>query len=316
MPQYKNIDISSIVQIDSWHVLEEELAGSRVKKTVADPKTDKLFVFKEPKPQREAQIWSELIASFISGDMLDWPVQHAQIAMRNGNVGNLLEYIFDPRSDRFVPGEQLCKHVDPDFDPVQGKRHTWELINKIHDDFIGYDENGSLRIHVSPDYYRFWARTIAFDTLISNTDRHAENWALLFSDKSGLMAPFFDNASSMGCEVENKGLNKWFARDDIILESKVSNYVKNGCHHLRDGNNRFKFESLTKLVLNERPEFRSEFEAIANLNLNPVEGILNDICAMNDVPEVAKMTSRRCVQITRLLQEGQARVIRSLGEEL
>jgi|LGOV01.1.fsa_nt_gb hypothetical protein len=315
MHHYENIDISSIVQIDDWHALDEELAGSRVKRTMADPETDRLFVFKEPKAQREAQIWSELIASFISGDLLKWPVQHAQIAMRNGRIGNLLKYVFDPSSDTFIAGEQLCKHVDPEFDPEQGKRHTWALINRIHDEFIGYDEKGELRIYVSDDYYRFWVRTIAFDTLISNTDRHAENWALLLADKPSMMAPFFDNASSMGCEVDKKGLNKWFAKDGSIFNSKVASYVGNGCHHLRDGENRFKFEALAKRVLNELPDFRSEFEAIANLNLNPVEGILNDICAMNGVPETAKMTSRRCVQITRLLQEGQARVIRSLEEE-
>lgn len=119
MAQYKTIDISTVVRIDDWHALDQELAGSRVKKTMAAPQADKLFVFKEPKPQRESQIWSELIASFISGDLLGWPVQHAQIATRNGRVGNLLKYVFNPESDTFLAGEQLCKHVDPDFDPVQ-----------------------------------------------------------------------------------------------------------------------------------------------------------------------------------------------------
>ncbi|MBL4873264.1 MAG: hypothetical protein JKY41_07685 [Rhodobacteraceae bacterium] len=315
MALYKSIDLSAVIKIDDWHALDEELAGSRVKRTMANPQSDELFVFKEPKAQREAQIWSELIASFISGDLLEWPVQHAQIAMRDGRVGNLLKYVYDPHLETFLAGEQFCKHVDPGFDPVQGKRHTWELIKKIHNGFLGLNEDGTIQNGPMRDmYFKFWARTIAFDTLISNTDRHAENWAILRSADDFTMAAFYDNASSLGCEVENNGLNKWFSKDDFIIESKVSSYTANGCHHLREGDIRFKFEALTKLVLNELPEFRSEFEAIANLDLNPVEGVLNDICAINEVPEPAKMTSRRRVQITRLLQEGQARVIRALKE--
>lgn len=315
MALYKNIDVSSVIEIGDWHALDEELAGSRVKRTVADPQSDDLFVFKEPKAQREAQIWSELIASFISGDLLEWPVQHAQIATRNGRIGNLLKYVYDPQLGTFLAGEQFCKHVDPDFDPVQGKRHTWKLIRKIHDSFLGLNEDGTIRHGSMRDmYFKFWARTIAFDTLISNTDRHAENWAILRMPDVITMAAFFDNATSMGCEVEQNGLNRWFSENDCIIESKVASYTAKGCHHLRDGDKRFSFEALARLVLNDFPEFRSEFEAIAALDLNSVEGVLNDICAIKGVPEPAKMTSRRRVQITRLLQEGQARVIRSLEE--
>ena len=72
MTQYKHIDISSVVQIEGWDDLEDVLAGSRVKTTVSNPKkaapeNNNLYIFKHPKPQREAQIWSELIASYIPG---------------------------------------------------------------------------------------------------------------------------------------------------------------------------------------------------------------------------------------------------------
>ncbi len=129
MTKYKNIDISSVVQIKDWADLEDVLAGSRVKTTVSNPEDykqdkDRLYIFKQPKPLREAQIWSELIASFIAGDLLDWPVQHAQIAMREDQVGNLLGYIYDDQVDSFLSGKQFCMHLDSDFDPKQGTRHT------------------------------------------------------------------------------------------------------------------------------------------------------------------------------------------------
>lgn len=66
---YHSINLDTVVCIDDWTALDEELAGSRVKRTVAEPETDDLYVFKESKERREAQIWSELIASFIAGDL-------------------------------------------------------------------------------------------------------------------------------------------------------------------------------------------------------------------------------------------------------
>lgn len=320
MVKRNHIDISSVRKIADWPSLDEPLAGSRVKTTVAEPATENLYIFKQPKEGREAQIWSELIASYISGDLLGWPVQHAQIAMRGEQVGNLLKYFYDPFSKAnavlFVPGEQLCKHVDPEYDPRQGKRHTWRLIRQIHDRFIGYGEDGKYMAHSSKDFNLFWVRTIAFDTLISNTDRHAENWALKFDQAGGLMAPFYDNATSLGCEFDEKSLcRKWFDNKGKINASKVKSYASSGCHHLRNDTERFKFEELAKKVLNEFPDMRSEYEAVASLDLRHVERLLTDIMYMTGIPEVAQMTSRRQAQIMALLQEGQSRVKRCLEEQ-
>lgn len=319
MTAYNHIDISSVLQIKHWPSLDEPLAGSRVKTTVVDPETENVYIFKHPKEGREAQIWSELVASYISGDLLGWPVQHAQIAMRGDQVGNLLKYFYDPFSEQisaqFIPGEQLCKHVDPEYDPKQGKRHTWELIKQIHDQFIGYDSDGNLRVRSSNDFNRFWVRMIAFDTLISNTDRHAENWALKLDEGRGLMAPFYDNATSLGCEFEEKSLKrKWFDQKGEIIDSKVQSYASSGCHHLRNGKRRFKFEELAMVVLNDFPAMRSEYQAVANLDLSPVEQLLKHIISIKGLPEVAQMTSRRSMQIMALLHEGQSRVKRCLKE--
>lgn len=314
MATYKSIDVSSPVQIECWNGLDEALAGSRAKQSFQDPITEQFYIFKEPKKDREAQIWSEVIASYIAGDLLNWPVQFAQIALNGDRVGNLLKYIYDPQEDQFLAGEQLCKHVDPHFDPIQGKRHTWPLINTIHDEFIGYNpETREFRPHISEDYRRFWVRTVAFDTLISNTDRHAENWALrIVKNGTSIMAPFFDNATSMGCEIDARGLSKWFSPEGEIILSKLKNYVNRGCHHLRDGTCRYKFEELALVVLKENSTMRSEYEAIAELDISRLDPVFEEIMAMTGLPEPARMTANRREQITQLLHEGKSRVTRTL----
>lgn len=324
MSKYKSVQIHEVIDISHWYSLDEGLAGSRAKRTVAEPGADAdLFVFKEPKEKRSAQIWSELLASFICGDLLHWPVQHSSIAVSNGRVGNLLEYIFDLKFEGLVAGEQLCKHYDPNFDPEVGTRHTWTLIKIIHEKFLAGGGEFEPLPHSAEQYRRYWARTIAFDTLISNTDRHAENWGFLLLHnieetpaefEGSLLAPFYDNASSMGCEVEEIGLKKWFDPKGQIQQSKVKQYASRGCHHLRNGTRRYKFEELAIKVLQDFPQTKSEFEAIANLNLGALDEVFKDIYNLSGVPEEAKMTHARQLQIMGLLHEGQARVIRALEE--
>ena len=315
MGDFNYINISTIRQIEDWSSLDDPLAGSRVKRTVVEPETDALYIFKHPKEGREAQVWSELLASYISGDLLGWPIQHAAIAMRGNQVGNLLGYIFDPSTDRLIPGEQPCKHVDPDFDPRQGRRHTWELIRKVHDQFMYNSKDGTFLKHVSKRFNKYWVRMIAFDTFISNSDRHAENWAFRFDKTRKIMSPLYDNGSSMGCENSQESLeSKWFDQKGQIKSSKVQSYTSKGCHHLSNGTRRYKFEELALQVLKEFPDMRSEYQTIADLNLSPIEDLLKDIISIDGVPKEVQMTPYRSVQIMTLLHEGQLRIKRCLKE--
>lgn len=332
MTKYESVDVSAIVVIDEWSGLDEALAGSRAKQSFINPETDDYFIFKEPNDERRLSlIWSELIASYIAGDLLGWPVQHVQIALKNGKIGNLLRYIYEPKKEQMVAGERLCLHYDENFDVKAGTRHSWELILKIchefrEDAFKTEETKGIWTI----DFIRYWSRAIAFDTLISNSDRHAENWSLILplteeggGSASSLLAPFYDNGSSMGCEVDPVGLDRWFDQKGQIIPAKLEKYCRRGRHHLRGPAGRFHFEGLCKVALEtvtlptpKRNPFREEFEAVANLDLSKLDVLFDDIQGMQGLPESAKITEYRQLQITELLRIGQERVKRSLEDTL
>lgn len=322
MTKYNFVDVSSVLRIDDWSDLDDALAGSRAKQSYIHPETSQFYIFKEPNERREALIWSELIASFIAGDLLDWEVQHTQIGIKGDKIGNLLRYIFEPEQEVLISGDRLCAGHDPEYDLKEGTRHTWQLIQDIHDSYRDdvFESEGTKRAWTS-DYYRYWSRAIAFDTLISNSDRHAENWSLHLpsspttSWSNSLMSPLYDNGSSMGCEVDAVGLDRWFDDKGKIIQSKLDQYCRKGRHHLRKGEERFAFQELCTLSLQESVIFRSEYEAIADLDLSRLEGFFDDIIAMTGVPENAQMTSKRQEQITQLLRVGQDRVKRSLVEK-
>ncbi len=66
---------------------------------------------------------------------------------------------------------------------------------------------------------------ICFDALVSNQDRHHENWGLVFSPDTGLfLAPTFDHASSLGRnETDERRLERLSTRDSgYSVQSYVS----------------------------------------------------------------------------------------------
>ena len=172
---------------------------------------------------------SELLGSFIAGDLLGWEIQHVTLGILNGSPGNLLRYIYHAGDEeQFIEGWQLCKEVDPEFDVDKGQHHTFPLLLRVYDEVIfpRYDISRT-------DFMAFWSRAFALDTLISNTDRHAENWAIIVSPSGARMAAFYDNGSSMGCGLDAVGLGRCFGEDGQIKPSWIGRFRDSGRHHVR-----------------------------------------------------------------------------------
>jgi len=73
---------------------------------------------------------------------------------------------------------------------------------------------------------------LLFDALIGNTDRHQDNWGLLWIHKadggrSVRPAPVFDNGTSLGHEIIERKLT------DFTDAERLSHYVNRGHHHIR-----------------------------------------------------------------------------------
>ena len=125
MKEFNHISVDEVIDVSEWNTAEETLTGSREKATLINPQSGSHYIFKYPKDGREHQIWSELLASFIAGDLLNWDVQHTSIASKGGRLGNLLGYVYEPGSptasqESFIEGWQYCKEFDQDFDVEKG----------------------------------------------------------------------------------------------------------------------------------------------------------------------------------------------------
>ncbi len=278
------ISFDPILNVDDWNRAEEPPTGTREKLTLIEPETERHYIFKYPKKQRQHQLWSELLASFIGGDLLGWDIQTTGIAIRGGRPGNLLQYVYEPGTDDaaqevFTEGWKLCTQIDPNFDQGKGTHHTLPLLIKVYQQEL----SGSFHNIRREDFFDFWARALAFDALISNTDRHAENWAIIRGEGETRMAPLYDNGSSLGCGIDAVGLKRAFDDKNCIRDTHLTQQRNNGRHHLRStepAKHGGLFIDVCKEFLAVYPAGRCWFEAAKALDVSAVHNIM-DIIAGN-----------------------------------
>lgn len=299
------VSLGGVVNLDNWYEEDERPTGSRPKVTLINPDDGGLYIFKQPKQGRNAQLWSELLASYVAGDLLGWPVQHVSVGVRHGKIGNLLRYIFSP-DERMIEGWQLCREADPEYDDQYGHRHTLPLLHQVFEKVAGPTWNVP-----EEDYFAYWSRALIFDTLISNNDRHAENWALINSADGTKMAPLYDNGTSLGCQVEAVGLEKCYDNKGQLVAGVVGKFLEKGRHHVRacePGKRGGKFCEVASSWLAMHPNAKPAFEQVADIDLATVKEILA-LCSANfvDLADFA-LTERRTEHMYAILCEGRERI--------
>ncbi|WP_431269039.1 HipA domain-containing protein [Dankookia sp. P2] len=189
--------------------------GARPKRTVVCPNPPPRsyligghrYLFKHPSGRTAQQIWSEVIAYKLAREVgVDVPPAFLACDSATAEAGVLIEYFYGPpgrRDVRFVHAVDRFQAHAISFDEKAGA-----LTNNI----------AVSRMQGAPDWRGWWARTLAFDTLIGNTDRHSENWGFLVDWQAGSrptyeLAPAFDNGSSLGCAIRDEDLIRYHEPD-------------------------------------------------------------------------------------------------------
>lgn len=77
----------------------------------------------------------------------------------------------------------------------------------------------------------YWSDMLLFDALIGNTDRHQDNWGLLWQTTNNKLkvriAPVFDNGTSLGYEILERNMGGFYNPD------RMRSYINKGRHHIR-----------------------------------------------------------------------------------
>ncbi|GAA0578168.1 HipA domain-containing protein [Rhizomicrobium electricum] len=219
-----------IVDISSWETADDFGAfpiGSKPKRSVICPDDTNLpflipghtYLFKSAVDWRKYQLWSEVIAYRLS-KLCGVAVPPCFVAVDGVDraPGVLMEFCYGYPEEgikkRMIHGVDLLQQVFPnEYNSVTGRPHT--LMRNIV---------LCRALHVA-HATTWWASTIAFDALIGNTDRHAENWAVLRgADNRWEMAPAYDNGTSLGYMTPDAKLP--------ITPEKLAHHIARGTHHV------------------------------------------------------------------------------------
>lgn len=177
--------------------------------------------------------WSEKVAEQLC-EYLGIPHATYELARYRGDIGVTSRSIIDDRDKwRMTLGNQLLMSSDNSYPGndqqrfVRVREHTVTRVMSI----LETAKSGILPPFQSKfpefmDAAGVFTGYLLLDALVSNQDRHHENWAILLNDTTGKkhLCPTYDHASSLGCtERDEKRMARLTSKDKgYTVEAFVS----------------------------------------------------------------------------------------------
>ncbi|WP_158284052.1 HipA domain-containing protein [Azospirillum sp. TSO22-1] len=266
------------------------------------------YIFKLSSDRHPIQFWSEIF-SYQFGAMIGVEVPPAFVALNSetGEVGSLLEFFYGAPGDveeRFSEGGDALQALNKDFDRHRGKQHNVRDVMRICKAFhaLGVAEPS-----------RHWAKVFTFDALIGNTDRHQDNWGILWKfpkertqAPSARFAPAFDNGTSLGYDIlEHKLAAK---RQRTALEA----YVLRGYHHMRwsrGDEHQCRHMEMLERIINAYPETKEVISETVTFDIMDVAKILHEMERFEVQPVFTRQRTNFVLDVIALRQRLIAEVV-------
>jgi hypothetical protein len=273
--------------------------GARAKDAVFAPApppepvitSGKRYLFKRSKRSYPDQFWGEVVAYRV-GCLLGVQVPPAFAAWnsRTGHCGALIEWFYNDNNEAFVMAGDFLQKIHKDFDRKYGIQHN--LLDNMR-----LLRMFAMQKALEPGWRQWWVDALLFDALIGNTDRHQDNWGLIFCRTEQVarcrLAPLFDNGTSLGHERFTDRVSCWTAAD-------YDRYISKGSHHLKWSlidplQGHF---SLLQRALDEWSDTRETAGARLNFSFDELSDVVADLVKL---AAVTSLSSERLEFMLRLL---------------
>jgi len=265
------------------------------------------MLFKQGRPDT-GENWAEKVCCELCL-LLDMPHAHYELA-RWKEVRGVTTSTIVPNGARLVHGNELLAGVEG-YDAEKRykvREHTVRLVLAV----VGNPGFGSPIGCTVPGEFTsaadFFVGYLMLDALVSNQDRHHENWGLVAGQDCGItLAPTFDHAASLGRnESDETRLDRLKTKDK---GRSVEAYVERARSALYKSSKSVK--PLTTLrAFNEAARLRTVaanywLSRLAELSFNDIEAIFSNIPS-NEMSGLAREFAMKMLEINieRLLNRG------------
>ena len=215
----------SIVEIQEEWILEPEAMGTKRKFWYRRSSLDVDWLFKYPR-RNTGEHWAEKIAAEVA-NLLGVTHARVELATFSGEEGSTSES-FARGGRELIHGNQILAGALSDYD----KEVKYGQSHHTLDNILLAIERTFLNPNTAEIVKRRFAELLTLDAVIGNTDRHHENWGLLRRRSgggwTGMLAPSFDHASSLGRELADEGRRKRTRRRLLAEDSVGPEYVEEG----------------------------------------------------------------------------------------
>lgn len=213
--------------------------------------------------------------------------------------------------DGFLSGGMFMKAMIKDYDVRRGTQHNFQSVASVCNMLATAANVSNLRLPL--DWAQAWAKVLAFDALIGNTDRHHENWGFVVdraaaSTQYGFqLGPAFDNGTSLGHE---RPANQFARFND---SNYLDHYIGKGHHHMRweisDPAQAGHFELLAKLA-DRYPETRSTMLSVVAFD---PQALRRELLALTQLQLPVPLSLERADFMLTLTMARRERIARTLS---
>lgn len=233
--------------------------GTRTKRFIIDSHGKRAFFKYEVKDRNLSEACSEKMAYEIA-KILNIPCAKIELARdSNGELGVLNYFFVDNKNTEHVDAIAYINNENtsrPSFYTISNIKYILDSIDH--------------------SLFKSFIRMQIFDALIGEQDRHEENWGILYTGKSYIFSPLYDNGDSL--------LN--FFKDDTIADNyyngikSFDSYINNSKTFIyKEGTQkRYKHFELIKELNNKYHDIvQNELRMLENLTDKKIEIVVNQI---------------------------------------
>ncbi|MBB1049778.1 hypothetical protein G6021_01310 [Dietzia sp. CW19] len=217
--------VEEIRDISHWVVVGQEAVGADPKFWVAESAASERpdwWLFKAPKtglksgrPYRRGDDWAEAVCAGLA-PLVGLPSATVDLARYGDTVGVMSRNVAPPGWD-LISGDTLLSEF-PDYESCAGGRkppgrpgHHPQNIAAVLDGV----ESPLRSPDECPTAMSAFVGYLVFDVWVANTDRHAENWAVLDNGRSRRLAESFDHGSALSSGLEDHEIDRFRNRVDL-----------------------------------------------------------------------------------------------------